>query len=132
MMKTWLIRRAVRSPVLDDVTARISSSVCRLPFISISPLPSRTSSTPFAAAASLCGASTSSIFADIEAMFAGDVLDLGARADQSWNDDPELGGLDRAAQRGLVAGMHDNRLGRRNLLGPCDQAIVFGADGMLV
>ena len=38
MMKTWLIRRAVRRPVLRDVTSRISSSVCRLPFISSSPL----------------------------------------------------------------------------------------------
>ena len=38
MTKTWLIRRAVRRPVLDDATARISSSVCRLPFISSSPL----------------------------------------------------------------------------------------------
>ena len=44
-MKTWLIRRAVRRPVVPDVTARISSSVCRLPFISSSPLASRTSST---------------------------------------------------------------------------------------
>ncbi len=40
MMKTWLIRRAVRNPVFAAVTARISSSVCRLPFISISPLAS--------------------------------------------------------------------------------------------
>ena len=36
MTKTWLIRRAVRRPPLDDVTARISSSVCRLPFINSS------------------------------------------------------------------------------------------------
>ncbi len=36
----------------------MSSSVCRLPFISSSPLASRISSTAFAAAASLCGAST--------------------------------------------------------------------------
>ena len=45
MMKTWLIRRAVRRPVADAVTARISSSVCRLPFIRSSPLPARISST---------------------------------------------------------------------------------------
>ncbi len=53
MMNTWLIRRAVRRPVLPEVTARMSSSVCRLPFISSSPAPSRMSSTAFAAAASL-------------------------------------------------------------------------------
>ena len=52
------MRRAVRSPVVEDVTARMSSSVCRLPFIRSSPLPALISSTAFAAAASLCGAST--------------------------------------------------------------------------
>jgi hypothetical protein len=31
MMKTWLMRRAVRRPVVDAVTARMSSSVWRLP-----------------------------------------------------------------------------------------------------
>ena len=56
--KTWLMRRAVRNPVVEDVTARMSSSVWRLPFISNSPLDSRISSTALAAAASLCGAST--------------------------------------------------------------------------
>ena len=43
------MRRAVRSPVSRLTTAPISSSVCRLPFISASALPSRTSSTAFAA-----------------------------------------------------------------------------------
>jgi hypothetical protein len=57
-MKTWLIRRAVRRPVLPEVTSRISSSVCRLPFIRSSPLDSRMSSTPFIAAAPLWGTST--------------------------------------------------------------------------
>ena len=61
-MKTWLMRRAVRKPVSAAVTARISSSVCRLPFISISPWPARMSSTALAAAASLCATSTSSYF----------------------------------------------------------------------
>lgn len=49
--KQWLTRRAVRSPVSRLTTAPISSSVCRLPFISASALPSRTSSTARAAAA---------------------------------------------------------------------------------
>ena len=58
MTKTWLMRRSVRRPVAEAVTARISSSVCRLPFIRSSPLPSRISATAQAAAAWLCGAST--------------------------------------------------------------------------
>ena len=58
MMKTWLIRRPVRRPVSRATTAPSSSSVCRLPFISSSASPCRTSSTALAAAAWLCGAST--------------------------------------------------------------------------
>ena len=58
MMKTWLTRRSVRSPPTFAVTLRINSSVCRLPFIRASPLPAWIISTAFAAAASLCGAST--------------------------------------------------------------------------
>ena len=50
MTKTWLIRRSVLSPVAEAVTSRISSSVCRLPFIRSSPLPSRISVTARAAA----------------------------------------------------------------------------------
>src|SRR4029077_19918494 len=53
MMNTWLIRRSVRKPVADAVTGRISSSVCRLPFINNSPCPARINSTAFDAAASL-------------------------------------------------------------------------------
>ena len=49
MTKQWLMRRAVRMPVSRATTAPISSSVCRLPFISASALPSRTSSTALAA-----------------------------------------------------------------------------------
>ena len=51
-MKIWLIRRSVRRPVLEAVTARISSSVWRLPFINSSPWPARINSTALAAAAS--------------------------------------------------------------------------------
>src|SRR3954469_21069937 len=60
MTKTWLIRRSVLSPLSLATISRISSSVCRLPFISSSARPERTSSTAFAAAAWLCGTSTSS------------------------------------------------------------------------
>ena len=39
MTKTWLMRRPVRRPVSRATTAPISSSVCRLPFISSSASP---------------------------------------------------------------------------------------------
>ncbi len=58
--KQWLMRRAVRSPVSFFTTSAISSSVWRLPFISASALPARTSATACAAAAWLWGASTTS------------------------------------------------------------------------
>ena len=56
MIKTWLMRRSVRSPPALAVTARIISSVCRLPFIKTSPLPAWISSTPRVAAAASVGA----------------------------------------------------------------------------
>ncbi len=52
------MRRAVRRPVADGTTASISSSVCRLPFISAWTLPARASSTALAAAAWLCSTGT--------------------------------------------------------------------------
>src|SRR5262245_12233175 len=58
MMKTWLMRRPLRRPVSRATTAPRSSSVWRLPFISSSASPCRTSATAAAAAAWLCGAST--------------------------------------------------------------------------
>ena len=67
MTKQWLMRRAVRRPVSRATTAPISSSVCRLPFISASAVPARTSSTALAAESWLCAASTISKRADVEA-----------------------------------------------------------------
>ena len=58
MMKTWLMRRPVRSPVSRLATSASSSSEWRLPFMRSSALPSRTSATAFSAAAWLCGTST--------------------------------------------------------------------------
>jgi hypothetical protein len=59
MTKTWLTRRPVLRPVSLATTSAISSSVCRLPFISSSASPARTSRTASAAAAWLWGVSTS-------------------------------------------------------------------------
>src|SRR5690242_3760066 len=61
MTKQWLIRRAVRMPASRATTAAISSSVCRLPFISASTRPSVTSSTDLAAESWLCSDGTMSI-----------------------------------------------------------------------
>ena len=58
MAKTWLMRRAVRRPVAGSTTARISSSVCRAPFISASTLPKRAIATAASAAAWLCSVAT--------------------------------------------------------------------------
>ena len=60
MMKQWLMRRPVRSPESRLTTAAISSSVCRLPVISNSTLPSRASRTAVSADSTLCAASTRS------------------------------------------------------------------------
>ena len=68
MMNTWLIRRPVRSPVSCATTAPRSSSVCRLPFISSSASPWRTSSTALAAAAWLCGTSTIRVLPEVDAV----------------------------------------------------------------
>ena len=76
MTKTWLIRRSVRRPVAEAVTSRISSSVCRLPFIRSSPLPSRISATARAAAAWLWAASTISQPVEVDAVLGGDGADL--------------------------------------------------------
>ena len=95
MMKTWLIRRAVRRPVADAVTARISSSVCRLPFISNSPLPSWISSTALAAAASLCAASTISKRLISSLCSRAAALILSRRPDQDRLDDAGFRRLDR-------------------------------------
>ena len=90
MMKTWLMRRPVRSPVSRATTAPSSSSVCRLPFISSSALPLRTSSTAFAAAAWLCGASTIRVLPEVDAGRCGDLRDLRGRADEDRRDQSQL------------------------------------------
>ena len=108
--------RGAQAGLARGVTARMSSSVCRLPFISSSPLPSWISSTALAAAASLCGASTisnrpmsSSCSRATAAIFAAGPTRIGMMMPASRR-------LDGAAQRGLVAGMHDDRGRGRHLL----------------
>ena len=125
MMKTWLMRRSVRSPPAFAVTLRIISSVCRLPFIRTSPLPSWISSTALGGG----GLAVRSVDDLVARMFrsclAATSLIFAAGPDQDRLDDAGFGGLDRAAQRTLVAGMHDDGRNRRDALRRRDQAVVF-------
>jgi hypothetical protein len=54
--------------------------------------------------------------ADIKTMLTGHGGDLTGRTDQNWNNDAVLCAIHRAAQRTLVARMHDDGFGRRNAL----------------
>ena len=118
MTKQWLTRRAVRSPVSRLTTAPISSSVCRLPFISASALPSRTSSTALSAESWLCARVDDRQPRDVDAVLLRDRLDPRARTDQDRRDQAELRRVDGAAQRALVAGMRDG--GRRGRQRPAE------------
>ena len=122
--KQWLTRRAVRSPVSRCTTAPISSSVCRLPFISASALPSRTSSTAFAAEPG-CMARRRLAGRDVDAVFLGHGLDARLRADQDRRDQSESRRVDRAVQRTLVARMRDGGRGRRQRLAEIQQPLVL-------
>ena len=125
MMKTWLMRRPVRSPVSRATTAPSSSSVCRLPFISSSASPSRTSSTAFAAAAWLCGASTMRTAAEVDARVPRDLADLRGRADEDRRDQSLLAGLDRAGQRRRLARMRHGGRHRLEAAAPLEQLFVL-------
>ena len=126
MMKTWLIRRAVRRPVDEDVTARINSSVCRLPFISSSPL---------ACVNELDGLGRRGVAVrHVDDLEAADVeAELLARSLRSCAPvRPGSGTMiraaaasTRAAQRGLIARMHHDGGRGRNVLRARNQAVVF-------
>ena len=118
--------RGAQAGLSDEVTARISSSVCRLPFIRSSPLDSRISSTPFAAAASLCGTSTISKRSISRPCSRATAAIFAAGPDQDRNDDAGFRRFDRAAQRRLVARMHHDRRCGRDLLGAGDEPLVLG------
>ncbi len=117
MMKTWLIRRVVRRPVADAVTACISSSVCRLPFISSSPFASRISLTPESRRIVAVRRVDDFETADVDIVPARCVADLALRPDQDRDDDAGFRGLGGAAERSLVARMDDDRSRRWHLLG---------------
>ena len=116
----------MRSPVLEDVTARISSSVCRLPFINSSPL-ARMNEFDRGGRRSIAVRHIDDfVFCDIETVLAGDSLDLGSRTNQDRNNDAGFGRLDRTSQRSFVARVHHQRRGRRDGLGPRNQPLILG------
>ena len=115
--KQWLTRRAVRSPASRRTTAAISSSVCRLPFISASALPSRTS----------CDGRGRRGLAerridDLDSRddrcraFRRHRFDARARPDEDRRDQAVLRRLDRAFERALIARMRDRGRHRRERL----------------
>ena len=86
MTKQWLMRRSVRRPVSRLTTAPISSSVWRLPFISASALPSRTSVTAVGGRVWLCGGIHDLQLRDVDAVLLRRRLDARARPDQDRRD----------------------------------------------
>ena len=125
MTKTWLMRRPVRIPVSRFMTSESSSSVCRLPFMSSSALPVRTSSTAFSAAAWLCGTSTISMLprSSENALATRAILLLGA--DEDRLDQSGLARFHGPSERGLVARMRHCGRDRALFLRRRDQAVVF-------
>ena len=106
MMKTWLMRRPVRSPVSLATTAASSSSVWRLPFISSSAWPPRTSATAVAAEAWLCGrVHDLCILPRSMSGGLGDRLDLCRRTDEDGCDQSLSAASDRSGQCCLLARM---------------------------
>ena len=127
MTNTWLIRRLVRSPPTFAVMLRINSSVCKLPFISIyAPSAAWMSSTPFAAAASLSRERQQSLKPEhpsphllaVSLIFPSGPTSVGRIM-------PAVALSDDAAQRGFIAGMHNNRRRRRHRLSCSDQTVIL-------
>ena len=106
----------------DAVTARMSSSVWRLPFISSSALPSWISCT--ACGGRLAMANVDELERpDIEIMLPGNGFDPLGGTDENRNEVSFAGRT--TAERALVAWVHHGAPHRRDLLGAIDQAIIF-------
>jgi hypothetical protein len=63
--------------------------------------------------------------ADIEVVFASDVIDLGRWPNQSSANETHGGGLNGTAERRFIARMHDNRLCCRSAFGLSNESVVF-------
>ena len=125
MMKTWLIRRAVRRPVLPEVTSRISSSVCRLPFINSSPLDLADQLDRLGGGRFAMRHVDDLEAADIQTVLARRLEIFARRPDQDRHDDAGVGRFERPPQRCFVAGMDDDGGRGRHLFGAGDEPFVF-------
>ena len=125
MTKQWLIRRSVRMPVSRATTAPISSSVCRLPFISAAALPSRTRATALAAESWLCADSTIGRSAMSMPMPRRHVANARRRPDQDRLDQAQPACLHRAPERDFVTRMRNRGDDRRQLLRRVDQTQIL-------
>ena len=121
MTNTWLIRRPVASPVRGATAACISSSVCRLPFISASTWPSRASLTATSAASWLCSVPINDRPAIGRSCAAATGADPVLRANEHRDDQPGLGCLEGAQQAVTVNGVNHRRPDRLERLGPASQ-----------
>ena len=90
-----------------STTACISSSVCRLPFISASTLPARARATAAAGGRVAVFGSDDFVGRKIDRRGRGGCADLGLRTDQHRDDQLRLGGVHRAEQRGRIDRMDD-------------------------
>ena len=102
------MRRAVRRPVSRLTTAPISSSVCRLPFISASALPSRTSCDRLGGRRLAVRRIDDRHAGDVDAVLLRDRLDARARPDEDRRDQAE-----RAPRRPRRAASSRRRDARR-------------------
>src|SRR5215510_399573 len=131
-MKTWLIRRAVRRPVLLEVTSsktglrtarRISHVQAalhqQLAFGLVDQLDR------FCRRGVAVGHVDDLETVDVETMLTSDGRNLGSGPHEDRFDDPGFRRLDGAAQRRLFARMNDDGRRRRDLLGSSDQPLVF-------
>ena len=112
-------------PVSRATTAPISSSVCRLPFISAAALPSRTRATALAADSWLCADFDDRQIGNVDVVTRRHVANPGGRADQDRFDQPQLACLHGAAERHLVARMRHGGDDRRQFLCRADQAQIL-------
>jgi hypothetical protein len=122
MTNTWLIRRAVRSPVEDGAHQLVGVQAA---FHQELAAPLANERDALGGRLVAVRGVDDLVAADVDLVRGRRCGDFRARSDQDGNDDPELGGFDRAAQRGLVAGMHHDGLGGRDLFRLCDQPLVF-------
>ena len=127
IMKTWLIRRAVRRPVFDAGDRAHQFVGMKAPLHQQLAFARMNHFDGLRGGRLAVAASTISKWLMSRLCFLATAAIFAARPDQDRNDDARLGRLDRAAQRGFVAGMDDDGRRRRNLFGFRNEPVVLGS-----